>query len=67
MARKLAPPLVTLLGGEPEVQYVALRSIALVVQRHPGVLANEVKVRRSPRTGEWCEWVGGWVGGLSNL
>lgn len=31
--RKLAPPLVTLLSSEPEIQYVALRNINLIVQK----------------------------------
>jgi AP-1 complex subunit beta-1 len=44
IARKLAPPLVTLLGAEPEIQYVALRCINLIVQRNPVVLAHEVRV-----------------------
>lgn len=44
-AKKLAPPLVTLLSAEPEVQYVALRNINLVVQRWPQILSHEVKVR----------------------
>ena len=44
LARKLAPPLVTLLGAEPELQYVALRNIALISEAHPAVLANDVKV-----------------------
>ncbi|KDD76913.1 adaptin N, partial [Helicosporidium sp. ATCC 50920] len=44
LARKLAPPLVTLLGSEPEVQYVALRSISLIVAAHPTILARDVKV-----------------------
>ncbi|GAX83225.1 hypothetical protein CEUSTIGMA_g10651.t1 [Chlamydomonas eustigma] len=43
-SKKMAPPLVTLLGAEPEVQYVALRNINLVVQKRPSILANEVKV-----------------------
>lgn len=42
--KKMAPPLVTLLAAEPEVQYVALRNISLVVQKRPAILANEVKV-----------------------
>eukprot|EP00775_Hariotina_reticulata_P007152 gene7152-7367_t len=42
--KKMAPPLVTLLSAEPEVQYVALRNIALIVQRWPQILAHEVKV-----------------------
>ena len=44
VGRKLAPPLVTLLGAEPEIQYVALRCINLVVQRAPQVLSHEVRV-----------------------
>lgn len=42
--RKMAPPLVTLLSAEPEVQYVALRNINLIVQKFPEVLTNDVKV-----------------------
>lgn len=42
--RKMAPPLVTLLAAEPEVQYVALRNINLIVQKRVDILANEVKV-----------------------
>ncbi|MEW5304817.1 MAG: hypothetical protein WDW36_007401 [Sanguina aurantia] len=42
--KKMAPPLVTLLSAEPEVQYVALRNIELIVQKRPAILANEVKV-----------------------
>ncbi|PSC67715.1 beta-adaptin C [Micractinium conductrix] len=44
LQRKLAPPLVTLLGAEPELQYVALRNISLIIQANPGVLSNDVKV-----------------------
>ena len=40
----MAPPLVTLLSAEPEVQYVALRNINLIVQKFPEVLTNDVKV-----------------------
>ncbi|CAO3636753.1 unnamed protein product [Cunninghamella blakesleeana] len=42
--RKLSPPLVTLLSSGPEVQYVALRNILLVIQRRPEVLRNDMKV-----------------------
>jgi vesicle coat complex subunit len=42
--KKLAPPLVTLLSSEPEVQYVALRNINLVVQKRADILANHMKV-----------------------
>ncbi len=44
LTRKLAPPLVTLLNSEPEIQYVALRNINLVVQKRPNILENEIKV-----------------------
>nr|CCA17004.1 AP2 complex subunit beta putative [Albugo laibachii Nc14] len=44
LARKMAPPLVTLLSAEPEIQYVALRNINLIVQRRSNILANEIKV-----------------------
>jgi AP-1 complex subunit beta-1 len=44
LTRKLAPPLVTLLNSEPEVQYVALRNINLIVQKRPHILENEIKV-----------------------
>ena len=45
LCKKMAPPLVTLLSAEPEIQYVALRNIHLIVTRHPSILAHEVKVR----------------------
>ncbi|TDH71524.1 hypothetical protein CCR75_007269 [Bremia lactucae] len=44
LSRKMAPPLVTLLSAEPEIQYVALRNINLIVLKRPGILANEIKV-----------------------
>jgi len=44
LQRKLAPPLVTLLNSEPEIQYVALRNINLIVQKRPHILENEIKV-----------------------
>ena len=44
LSRKMAPPLVTLLSTEPEIQYVALRNINLIVQKRPAILANEIKV-----------------------
>uniref|UniRef100_A0A2P2I005 AP complex subunit beta n=1 Tax=Hirondellea gigas TaxID=1518452 RepID=A0A2P2I005_9CRUS len=42
--KKLAPPLVTLLSSEAEVQYVALRNINLIVQKRPDLLKHEMKV-----------------------
>lgn len=45
LQKKMAPPLVTLLSAEPEIQFVALRNINLIVQKAPQILSHEVKVR----------------------
>ena len=42
--RKLAPPLVTLLSSEPEIQFVALRNISLILQTQPSILSDQVAV-----------------------
>jgi AP-1 complex subunit beta-1 len=42
--RKLAAPLVTLLSQRPEIQYVALRNINLILQKYPDVLSTEARV-----------------------
>ena len=42
--RKLAPPLVTLLSAEPEIQFVALRNISLILQAQPTILSDQVSV-----------------------
>ena len=44
LLKKLAPPLVTLLSGEPQVPYVTLRNINLIVQKGPEILKQEIKV-----------------------
>jgi len=44
ISKKLSPPLVTLLSSEPEVQYVALRNINLIIQKRPDILKHEMKV-----------------------
>jgi hypothetical protein len=44
LVKKLSPPLVTLLSAEPEIQYVALRNINLIVQKRPEILKHEMKV-----------------------
>ncbi|KAI9256950.1 adaptin N terminal region-domain-containing protein, partial [Sporodiniella umbellata] len=44
VCRKMAPPLVTLLSSPPEVQYIALRNISLILQKRPEVLSNEIRV-----------------------
>ncbi|KAL0481231.1 beta-adaptin-like protein [Acrasis kona] len=44
LSKKMSAPLVTLLSSEPEIQYVALRNIDLIVQRRPGILAKDIKM-----------------------
>ncbi|KAK4686995.1 AP-1 complex subunit beta-1, partial [Tremellales sp. Uapishka_1] len=44
LTRKMAPPLVTLVSSAPEVQWVALRNINLLLQKRPDILANEMRV-----------------------
>ncbi|TKY85985.1 hypothetical protein EX895_004810 [Sporisorium graminicola] len=44
LVRKMAPPLVTLISSAPEVQWVALRNINLVLQKRPDILQNELRV-----------------------
>lgn len=41
---KLSPPLVTLLSKGPEIQYLTLRNALLILQRHPDVLKNDIRV-----------------------
>ncbi|KAI0148578.1 Adaptor protein complex beta subunit [Xylariaceae sp. FL1272] len=42
--KKMAPPLVTLVASQPEVQYVALRNIDLLLQAKPDILSKELRV-----------------------
>nr|KAG5694283.1 hypothetical protein BaRGS_032001 [Batillaria attramentaria] len=42
LVKKLAPPLVTLLSAEPEIQYVALRNINLIVQKRISHLGHSI-------------------------
>ncbi|EHK97774.1 putative AP-1 complex subunit beta-1 [Glarea lozoyensis 74030] len=42
--KKMAPPLVTLVASAPEVQYVALRNIDLLLQSKPDILSKELRV-----------------------
>jgi AP-1 complex subunit beta-1 len=41
--KKIAPPLVSLLASEPEIQYVSLRCISLIVQKYPDLLQSNTK------------------------
>ncbi|KAJ1798903.1 beta-adaptin [Coemansia sp. RSA 2399] len=43
-SKKMVPPLVTLLSSESEIQYVALRNINIILQRHPKLLSKEIRV-----------------------
>ncbi|WFD30044.1 hypothetical protein MSPP1_001057 [Malassezia sp. CBS 17886] len=42
LCRKMSPALVMMLNTPPEIQYVALRNILLIIQRRPAVLAKEI-------------------------
>jgi AP-1 complex subunit beta-1 len=42
--KKMGAPLVTLLNSKPEIQYVALRNISLIVQAKPEILQEDIKV-----------------------
>ncbi|KAJ3061397.1 AP-1 complex subunit beta-1, partial [Podochytrium sp. JEL0797] len=42
--KKMGPPLVTLLSSSPELQYISLRNINLILQRHPTLLSSEIRV-----------------------
>mmetsp|Transcript_12155 Transcript_12155/g.24792 ORF Transcript_12155/g.24792 Transcript_12155/m.24792 type:complete len:399 (-) Transcript_12155:2731-3927(-) len=42
--RKLAAPLVTLMNGDPETQYVTLRCTNLLLNVHPNLISQEVRV-----------------------
>jgi len=42
--RKLAPPIVTLLSGPKEIQYITLRNVSLIVQKRPKILESNYRV-----------------------
>lgn len=44
LSKKMAAPLVTLLSSEPEIQYVALRNIDIIVQKYPTILSRDMKM-----------------------
>ena len=44
LCRKMSAPLITLLSKEPEIQYVALRNMSLILQKRPDILRHEMKV-----------------------
>ena len=42
--QKLGPPLISMLSSEPEVQYIALRNINLILRRFPTLLQQDIRV-----------------------
>lgn len=44
MFKKAGAPMVTLLSAEPEVQYVALRNMNLILRKHPAFFTQEMRV-----------------------
>ena len=67
LVKKLAPPLVTLLSAEPEIQYVALRNINLVVQKRFLTVCDTANVLLLVRLlwyyygGSVAEWLRRWT------
>ncbi|KAK9470964.1 adaptin N terminal region-domain-containing protein [Dipodascopsis tothii] len=41
---KMSPPLVTLAASAPEVQYVALRNINIILQKYPNILNSQMRI-----------------------
>lgn len=39
----MAAPLTTLLAAEPEIQYVALRNIDFILQKHPSLFSSNIR------------------------
>mmetsp|Transcript_85738 Transcript_85738/g.255579 ORF Transcript_85738/g.255579 Transcript_85738/m.255579 type:complete len:924 (+) Transcript_85738:49-2820(+) len=44
LCKRMTPPLVTLLSAEPEIQYVAMRNINIIVQKQPQILQQEIRM-----------------------
>lgn len=44
LLRKMSSPLVTLVSCAPEVQYVALRNIRIILEKYPTILSRELRV-----------------------
>ena len=44
ICRKMAPPLISLMNNDPEIQYIAIRNINLIIQKRPYVMDKEVRV-----------------------
>ena len=44
ICRKMAPPLISLMNSEPEIKYIAIRNINLIIQKRPYIIDKEVRV-----------------------
>ncbi len=44
LLRKMGPPLVSLVSTQPEVQYVCLRNIRIILAKYPTILSREIRV-----------------------
>lgn len=44
LMKKMSAPLVTLLTSQPELQFVALRNISLLIREYPALLSSDVRV-----------------------
>ncbi len=44
VCKKITPSLVTLLSSEPEIQYVALKSINILIQKRPIIFEKDIKI-----------------------
>ena len=44
VCKKITPSLVTLLSSEPEIQYVALKNINLLIQKRPIIFEKDIKI-----------------------
>ena len=55
LVKKLSPPLVTLLSAEPEIQYVALRNINLIVQKRYVKCLGKFVVSMLPELAYGCK------------
>jgi AP-1 complex subunit beta-1 len=44
ICRKMAPPLISLMNSEPEIQYIAIRNLNLIIQKRPYIIDKEVRV-----------------------
>ncbi len=42
--KKLCQPFLTLISSPPEIQYVALRNIDLIIQKYPKIFENDIRM-----------------------